>query len=1213
MTSIGVPSPANSTCPSAATLGPDGKCCFDVIVRDQANNPISGSVVVVEFGSCALAFCANQPLGVVVNAGANTARVVTDASGQAHVCVCVSNQPPLCTATLSADGIQLCANIPTQSCPSDTACVPEQWHLVADAGPGPRYGSAMASDYNFEAIIEFGGFSFGAYVNDTWRWDGYAWSQVSGPTSPGPRAYHAMAYDRSRSRMVMFGGLQNGSVLADTWEFDGAAWSQVASTGPVARYGHSMTYDESRGRIVLFGGRSSVGGSDLGDTWEWDGTSWTQTATTGPSPRHDLAMAYDYASGLTMLYGGTGAGGDRGDLWVYNGTGWLELTQQSPNPGIRTGHAMAFSAEGNTMVLYGGLGAGADASTWRWNGGAWMRSVPGVGPLIQHTMAYDYFNEHIMVAGGRQSATVDPALGITSEWCSPCPSVAALEDSLGNIIWPADVGPGETIDSTEVTLENGDIKSVYPLLDTSTDQWYDQMPCDPSFGGEADSTDFVDPFTDESDSLGLDGIPEQELTDSLTAWQTRARDLAISEPPPFGDSLAAAGPYHAPDANYCPNRNFSYAFGGRDIIFIHGYRTTPIREKMFHDSEAPCDSAFVDWIPTNGAPGYILNPTFYGGLDNYWSRGAVKYWQPHIQRFLTDNHYMNRYLIVSWSSNQRMAVGIQAILTQISDAMREGKGVIDPTGVNGTAKFGTPDFVVVSHSTGGPITDAALGSARLLPSLHAGFIADHAKAHIAIAAAFSGSAEATALLGVSAALAPQAWQCRLIQYIFGDHDIVCDHFINATAPFTGVTFDLAPPVMQYRWGSYINASPTRTVTIAGGHPSFEWPIKRLLLRGQDDGVVNMNSQSANPLPWCDWPSGYLRLGPAQLAGKAVKDIYLNEGLKKRRSRGYFRDQLKDPKFGSVLDSLVCLPGDFGPFFTRVASGVTDKLSPTGMVQPRHFAAQGGPLDPNLRYANHYSFIESAADHFGLTPNYQDGVALDACPDCCISRKAQSGPTEGYNAFLSNKYLPTHDFFFGLLGDQQNMEETLVINDPTIYQPYSVAGDNAALINMAIPKVKDGLTVDETVRQKVHKRSGRPRKIFKHKRIYHRLRNWENRMAADYAYDYLLLDPPNACAAGVGVAAPAVQVAFARSSPNPFHGQLSIEFRTIERGQVSLDIYDALGRHVRTLLSQTLIPGQRTLLWDARADDGKAVPVGLYLWRLRVDGREIGRHKVLLLH
>ena len=55
---------------------------------------------------------------------------------------------------------------------------------------------------------------------------------------PGPLADLAMSYDPGRGRTVLFGGRQDNtsaSLSNQTWEWDGIAWTQQAISGPSAR------------------------------------------------------------------------------------------------------------------------------------------------------------------------------------------------------------------------------------------------------------------------------------------------------------------------------------------------------------------------------------------------------------------------------------------------------------------------------------------------------------------------------------------------------------------------------------------------------------------------------------------------------------------------------------------------------------------------------------------------------------------------------------------------------------------------------------------------------------------------------------------------------------------------------------------------------------------------------------------------------------------
>jgi len=100
-----VPSPATSTCPASVFLTSDGACCFDVIVRDVAGNPVPGSTVNVDFGDCRVTLCPVQPPGITIQG--NGVIASTDAAGVAHICICGTIKGQ-CDATIRADGILLC-------------------------------------------------------------------------------------------------------------------------------------------------------------------------------------------------------------------------------------------------------------------------------------------------------------------------------------------------------------------------------------------------------------------------------------------------------------------------------------------------------------------------------------------------------------------------------------------------------------------------------------------------------------------------------------------------------------------------------------------------------------------------------------------------------------------------------------------------------------------------------------------------------------------------------------------------------------------------------------------------------------------------------------------------------------------------------------------------------------------------------------------------
>lgn len=87
-------------------------------------------------------------------------------------------------------------------------------------------------------------------------------------------------------------------------------------------------------------------------------------------------------------------------------------------------------------------------------------------------------------------------------------------------------------------------------------------------------------------------------------------------------------------------------------------------------------------------------------------------------------------------------------------------------------------------------------------------------------------------------------------------------------------------------------------------------------------------------------------------------------------------------------------------------------------------------------------------------------------------------------------------------------------------------------------------------------------------------------------------------------------------PNPFNPMTTIEFSLgvsddEMMNKVSLDIYNILGRHVKSLVDDILMPGHYSIEWDATDNGGQKIATGIYLYRLKV-GSELQTKKMLLL-
>lgn len=213
--------------------------------------------------------------------------------------------------------------------------------LSQQQSPPGRLSSGMWSDGT--DVFVFGGTVPGTTtgLNDTWRWNGAAWSQIAMGPAPAPRSAAAVSFDPTTGGALLFGGsvgLNPPTLFGDTWRLLPNGWSQVAvSPSPSPRAAAAIATDTARGRIVLWGG---VGPSaNLDDTWEWDGVAWhLQNPQHRPPNGQWQTMAFEPTLGLTVLLVRPGYTSESMETWIWTTTDWVRLdtpTSLHAAPGIR--------------------------------------------------------------------------------------------------------------------------------------------------------------------------------------------------------------------------------------------------------------------------------------------------------------------------------------------------------------------------------------------------------------------------------------------------------------------------------------------------------------------------------------------------------------------------------------------------------------------------------------------------------------------------------------------------------------------------------------------------------------------------------------------------------------------------------------------------------------------------------------------------------------
>lgn len=682
-----------------------------------------------------------------------------------------------------------------------------------------------------------------------------------------------------------------------------------------------------------------------------------------------------------------------------------------------------------------------------------------------------------------------------------CDDDAVTVDGNGTVNLPAETDMASPPVFEYVEQDLGEVSDLYPGADTKTDTWCQKYPCKPAVGGTVPPEAEVLPRITEE-------VSTDEVSDHLREWEKEIADRTKTAPN-WNDR--AAPDYTPPPKPHQPERRGGnqYAFGGRDIVFIHGLKLDHILDRI-----GGVPGAMVDWQQPASFPADTTNPEFYTG---YYHQKAMKTWSGnstlgtdgHIAEFLRSKGMRNRFLVVSYDCSERLDVNVRAVLAQIGDAMVYGTGVVDPLNPGAPVRdFGTPSFVIVSHSTGGPVTDVALSAAAQHPGLRAAYIPKYCKAHISAQGAHGGSGLATAALALSGeagAIAPQ-WLADavnpLLQQLGGPTIPTPSGGHHAFS--RSILVDLVPRVMQHQWGPYIRTVPVRTLTVVGAQPTVLRPFKYTLLPGFDDGVVTINSQVANPNDVALWPSGF-RADAAGLAQNFDMGVFgvgpntsvsvsiggnspvsfsvniTNTSLNSpARAAGYYVDQKGDRV--SSPANVIAFPQ---PFF--FAAGATPYISPTGMLQSISSEFGGGsgqhPLSasPLNRTPNIFSFLQSASDHFKGT--HDRGPAV----------------YQGFNGVL---YANSPN---AGAGGERNFEETRVITDDAVYAPVPMPyGDNEPLLRpQNVPPVVErirGLRVTFTVR---FFKKTKTRTLWVWKRRYHLLAGWETKRQFDYVYESVL--------------------------------------------------------------------------------------------------------------
>jgi hypothetical protein len=265
-------------------------------------------------------------------------------------------------------------------------------------------GFTVADDPASAEVVLFGGVDD---YDNTWVWVGGGQWRLADPTiSPPGRIDAAAAYDPQMQRLLLFGGRQapytSGPLLNDTWAWDGAAWSELdpgGATAPSPGEGATMAWDDALSEMVLV---TTAGNSPGGDqTWIWSGTHWVHAAHGAVAPSaFDLPIAFDPVTRSLIAEGCCATPvsplGALDITWRWNGTSWGQIPGTAePLPGS----SLALNPDTDQLALCNCGPMRALPALASWTGRTWSVMSVDRLPIDPDTMITEAGSGQLVIVG----------------------------------------------------------------------------------------------------------------------------------------------------------------------------------------------------------------------------------------------------------------------------------------------------------------------------------------------------------------------------------------------------------------------------------------------------------------------------------------------------------------------------------------------------------------------------------------------------------------------------------------------------------------------------------------------------------------------------------------------------------------------------------------------------------------------------------------------
>jgi hypothetical protein len=89
-------------------------------------------------------------------------------------------------------------------------------------------------------------------------------------------------------------------------------------------------------------------------------------------------------------------------------------------------------------------------------------------------------------------------------------------------------------------------------------------------------------------------------------------------------------------------------------------------------------------------------------------------------------------------------------------------------------------------------------------------------------------------------------------------------------------------------------------------------------------------------------------------------------------------------------------------------------------------------------------------------------------------------------------------------------------------------------------------------------------------------------------------------------------ALLQNNPNPFFKTTAIRFEIPVESKVTISVYDACGRNIKTLVNAKFVPGYYNTIWDCTDANNRKVSAGIYFYEMRTNNYS-SRLKMVIAH